>query len=792
MLVNLTWLKEFIPITASIDEICNVLTQRGLEVESISTPLAYLQNIYVGEVLECTPHTNAEHLNICLVRVGDEHYTIVCGAKNVRSGIRVPVAVVGTVMPNGMEITKARLRGVESCGMICSQAELGIAMESQGIWILPEDAPVGISLAQYYKVEDNVLDIAITPNRGDCLSILGIARELALYYECPITMPDTSYTASMEYTDAMTVDVNEECSSLYAMHNVRVSQHMESPPQMRFRLVSVGIRPINCIVDITNYVMMELGQPLHAFDVDSMQDAKIAVQYAQEGISCTTLDGISRKLRARDIVIMNNEEVLAVAGIMGCVQSEITKTSKTVAIESATFNPITIRTTAKHLGIISEAGYRFERGVNKAMVDIACDRALSLLCSYADVEVSSVRTRVEHSVPTPSILCRPEKVRSLLGITIDDIVIENMLLRLQCMVERKDFFWKITPPTYRLDIQQEADIIEEIARLYGMDTIPTALPSIRYNSVLHAMEGEYTRTMKTKRILQSLGLTETISYSFISQQLIEKIEGITPLVYLHNPLSAEYNVLRTRLLPSLLLVMQQNYNKGVQSLSIFEVASVFLDIQGVNECAVKEKETLALLLSGYSSLQGWGYSKELWDYRDAKGIVMQYIESITNMTCSFKGESQHHVLSPCVRIVIGGESIGVLGRIMPTIAHQFDARHPVWYAEISLEAVYKYMTTAPITYRPLPSYPPISRDITFIVNELCGIGTILDVIRSMSLPVIESMQCIDVYMNESTCEKHITVRIILRDSSKTLTDKEADMYREDIVRHVVQTCNARV
>ncbi|MDE7468718.1 MAG: phenylalanine--tRNA ligase subunit beta [Desulfovibrionaceae bacterium] len=792
MLINLTWIKEFVPITAPVEDICTALTQRGFEVESVETPLAYLNTILIGEVKECIQHPNAENLSVCRVSLGEEEYTIVCGASNVRAGIRVPVATEGTVMPNGLLIKSVALRGVDSCGMICSQAELGIASESNGIWILPSDAPLGVSIASYYGVADTVLDISITPNRGDCLSILGIARELALYYSLPLTMPSMGYETTKAYTDSVQVEVVEECSSLYMMQKLRYKEYTETPAQMRFRLVSVGIRPISLVVDITNYVMIELGQPLHAFDGASIQGDRVSVQYAKEGEECTTLDGVKRELTDQDIVIAGKTGVLAIAGVMGCACSEIQPSTREIVLESAVFADISVRKTAKRLSLSSEASYRFERGVDRGMVGHALDRAISLLVMYANAEVSSTRSHSSYSVPISSILFRAEKARTLLGITIDDVVIEDMLVSLGCTVERKDFFWKITPPSYRGDLKQETDIIEEVARLYGIDTIPTALPSIRYNTVLHAMESQYMQMMTTKRILCELGLHEIISYSFISKQLLHHIEGEIEAVAIQNPLCAEYDVLRSRLLPSLLLAMQRNYNNGARSLALFEVASIFIDTHHSIDFHVKEKETVGILLSGYMNRQEWGYPKEVWDYRDAKGIVMEYIYSITRMTCSFKLEENHKALSPCVRIIVGGERVGVLGRIRPRLAKEFDARYPVWYCELSLASLYKYKASGVQSYTPIPSYPSMSRDITFIVEEHCNIGIVLDAITTTSDSILESVYCIDVYKNESTREKHITVRVILRDSSKTLTDKEADMYRERIIQRVQEVSNARV
>lgn len=792
MLLNLTWVKEFVPITASVEDICNALTQRGLEVEGVEKPFRYLQSICIGEVLSCEKHPKADTLSVCNVSLGEKEYVIVCGANNVRSGIRVPVATEGTIMPNGLTITKTALRGIDSCGMICSEAELGIKNESDGIWILPHDAPLGMSLAEYYSVDDTVIDISITPNRGDCLSVLGLARELALYYTLPLTMPKTSYTASSTYTDAVTATVEEECSTLYSMQSIRNIGHGITPASMRFRLLSVGIRPLSLIVDITNYVMMELGQPLHAFDASSVEGNAILVQHAVEGSRCTTLDGVERILSVSDIEIIGAKGILAIAGVMGCASSEITQESTSIVLESAVFNPVMVRKTAKRLGISSEASYRFERGVNRAMVDIACDRAITLLLENTTAEVSSARTRIEYPISVSSILFRPEKVRSLLGINLDDVIIEQMLLSLECSIERKDFFWKITPPTYRLDVAQETDIIEEVARLYGMDSIPTSLPPIRYNTVLHATESSCLRTLKTKQIIRSFGLTETISYSFVSKSLLERLEGKTPIIELQNPLCVDYDVLRTRLLPSLLMVMQRNYNRGVQSLNLFEVASVFLKNAQIAETSVKEKETLGILLSGYKSIQEWGYSKELWDYRDCKAIIMRYIKEFTGISCSFKVEENHHILSPCVRIILCGENIGVMGRITPSIAKELDARHPVWYTEISLESLYKYKSTTIPSFIPLPLYPSISRDITFIVQNDCGVGTILDTIIGSASARIEHVGCIDVYHNEVTKEKHVTVRIVLRDGTKTLTDQEADAEREDVVRHINKAINARV
>lgn len=796
MLLSFAWLKELVPYTGTVATLCSALTQRGLEIEKCETPFLYMQDVYVGLVQECAPHPNAASLFVCKVLVGEELLTIVCGAHNVCAGIKVPVALEGAMLPGELRIQTRTLRGIESQGMICSECELELHTDTtRGIWILPEDAPIGVSLYDYLQLEDTIIEVSVTPNRSDCLSVLGIAREVAMAFSLPLTLPSIEYPKEPDCEDTYSISVTQQGTSeleragisyvqSYCLQLVQNIVQIDTPIAMRLRLQSVGIRPISLIVDILNYVMLEVGQPLHAYDAEDVHENTLCVSSINEETQLTLLDGTVRDIPAGSIAITNGDAIVALAGIMGTSAAIVKKSTSKVLIEAACFDAVSIRKTSKAMGLSTQASYRFERGVDPTMCQFAIERALALLAKYTTLQVSSTLHEYKaYAVRTP-LLFRPDKVRDILGTAISDDTIETVLVHANCVIEKCTFFWKITPPSYRLDLTQEVDLVTEVARSVGMDTLPQLLPAIQINPSLLSEDTQYKNSVQTKNYMARCGLQEIISYSFLSKTLLEELGLTKQSVSILNPISEEYNVLRTRLLPSLLSAMQKNCHKGNVSCALFEVGSIFLSTHEGVATHVDERPVLGILLHGRKDSFVYGASDEEWTYQDIKGIVETFVCKNLGLQCTYTQE-ENTLYLPCVGIYAEGQKLGIMGRVEPELAERFDARADVWYAELRLPLLYDISAKKPLLYKPFSVYPSITRDVTYCYKQAtCKVGTIIDTIEAMNLPLLDSLYCCDIYLPEDADEVRATIRMVFRDSTRTLTDQEADTIRDTIVENV--------
>ncbi|MGL4722651.1 MAG: phenylalanine--tRNA ligase subunit beta [Desulfovibrionaceae bacterium] len=794
MLVSLRWLQEFVPYTGTVSELCTVLTCLGLEVESVTKPFDFLSSIVVGKVLTCERHPKSEKLSVCTVDVGSTILRIVCGAGNISSSLFVPVARVGTVMPNGLLIKEVSLRGEISEGMICSEEELRLAFSSEGILSLREDSVIGMTLLEHFSLDDTIIELNITPNRADCLSIFGVAREIALAFSLPLSFPENSFYVTKGYCEEYSFIVEE--SSLVSFYSVRVLEDIviaDSPSWMRYRLLSVGIRPISNIVDITNYVLVEFGQPLHAFDANAIVGSSIRVGTAEEGSVFTALDSSKYTLSSEDICIFDEKKVIALAGIMGGKNTEVSSKTTKILLESAVFSPHSVRKTARRLSLHSNASYRFERGVDRMQSKFAMERAIHLLSSIMSLSISSVCLEIEETRVVPAILFRASKARELLGLLVADGFCRDILLSLGCIIEEADFFWKVSPPSYRMDLTEEVDLIEEIARLYGVDRIEGSLPTVKKNIALDSTSDEYYSLRRVKNWAANLGLREIISYSFTSQESLD-ILGVPSenRVILQNPLSLEYTTMRTTLLPAMLKTMQYNNNRGNTSLAFFEIAKTFTqDLE--KETQSNEKDMLCIALHGNKNPREWFSQHEMWDYLDIKGIVEHCCSVFFDENCSYDILEEHSYLSPAVSIFSGKEKIGIMGRVLPDIAKKYDNKEDIWCAEISLSQFLQNEKSEVKSISSVPQYPSIKRDITFIIPEDgIYVGILFDVISDMSLSLLEDFFLIGIYYPKETNEKHVTVRFVFRDSQSTLTDELADSLRKDISDHIMRILSVRV
>ncbi len=798
MLLSLKWLREFVPLEASAQELGDRLTMLGLELEDILHPYDGIKTIVVGHVLTKEAHPDSDHLAVCTVDVGQgEPLTIVCGAPNVAAGQKVPVALVGTTMPGGMVIKKAKLRGVPSFGMICSERELGLTDDHSGIMVLPEAFRVGDRLVDALDLDTEILEIGITPNRGDCLSVLGLAREAALAFKLPLTMPKVHVEEKgADWTSEWSIGIPKpELCPFYQLRLVEGVTVKPSPAWMRYRLHAVGVRPISNIVDITNYVLMELGQPLHAFDRDKLEGGRTEISLAREGERIVTLDGQERVLTASDLLIRDGVKPVALAGVMGGLETEISDASRAVMVESAVFRPETIRKTARRQSLPSEASYRFERGVDQGGSAYAMNRAVSLMAECAG---GVVRTGACTLEPKPWIASVPTfRVRravDLLGMDVEPAFCADTLERLGCALDRGDeAAWKVTTPSWRQDLSREVDLIEEIARVKGMDTIPETLPAVsRPLERFGQPESRYAFLSRVKAWGSGLGLNEAENYSFVGHKDLDHLglpkEGRIDII---NPLTEEQNVLRTALAPSLLQNVRTNIAHGNMGVRLFEVANVF-EADAASQTTAKERARLVLVMYGSLYDTAWPHAEMDAGYADIRGLVEHFAGFLHLAVPAFIREAEHPAYAPCVRVEIDGRPVGLIGQVKPQLADAYHARKPVWLAELDLETLWELHQQARIAFRPLAVFPPSRRDVTVIAPTALSVSAIEEHIRGLRIAILEDVTLIDLYEPKDTEERNLTFRLTFRKADRTLKDAEVDKEREKVAQSLVKNLGVRI
>ncbi len=810
MLLSLNWLREFVPYQGTAQELGDRLTMVGLELDGIERPFAGLAPIVVGHVVECGRHPEADKLSVTRVDVGDEVLDIVCGAPNVAQGQKVAVVKVGATLPNGLTIKKAKLRGAPSCGMICSEAELGLSDDHDGIMVLDPAAPVGASIVDVLKLDDTVLEISITPNRGDCLSVLGLARETAALYKLPLTMPSFDLRESGPAASSV-VSLEVADPNLCALYQGRVIEGAKtgpSPAAVRYRLKAAGMRAVSNLVDATNYVMLELGRPMHAFDLDTVKDGRVIVRGAKAGEKLTTLEGQERVLQPGDIVIADSERGLGLGGVMGGLDSEITAGTKRIFLESAVFNPSPIRRTARRLGLHSEAGYRFERGVDQCISEYAVNRAAALMAELSGGAVLSGIASVEPKpYKIPQIPLRKQKAEDLLGIPLTDEFCVETLESLGCDVVcpqdalrdgespcRGD--WTVGIPGHRPDLTREVDLIEELARFHGVDKIPATLPAVVRPL---AQAGKplpfHAFVSRVKRVMAGAGLNEAINYSFFSHKDLDLLGvpqefggGRVPIM---NPLSDEQDTLRTVLAPGLLASLRVNLSQGTQSIRLFECAGAFF-ADASSDTTVREEPRLGVLLNGPRYEGDRRQPQGEFEYQDLKGYV-EHLCRVLNLAEPVCSLSTHlPFLAPCVDVSCAGKLIGRMGRVKPEISDAYHAKKPVWTAEIHLDELYRLHLAARPVFTPLPVYPPVRRDVTLTAAPTVTVDAVRAVVASLKLPLLENISLIDLYEPKDKDEKNLTFRLTFRHKDRTLKDHEADKQRDAAVAALAEKLGVKV
>lgn len=794
MLLSLNWLREFTPYDGTAQALGDTLTMLGLEVEEISNPFAALAKMVVGHVVERAVHPSSDHLSVCKVDIGTgELLDIVCGAPNVASGQKVPVAPVGTVMPNGLEIKKAKLRGQPSCGMICSERELGLGEGHDGIMVLDASLRPGTSLCEALGLEQVVLDVSITPNRADCLSVLGLAREVAAAFKLPLSMPEFSLIEDGAPFAGFAIEPDPALCPLYQARLIRNVKIGPSPDWLRYRLLAVGQRPISNIVDVTNFVMLELGQPLHAFDRDLLRGNRIRVGLAEEGMVLTTLDGQDRVLTGRDLLIWDGERPVALAGVMGGANSEISDGSFTVLLESAVFDPASIRKTARRLGLPSEASFRFERGVDQIGNTLAMNRAASMMAALSG---GVVAPGVAKGEPRPftraSIAFSPAKATALLGQDMSADFCRQTLTSLGCEVTAENLPWVVTAPSFRLDLEREVDLIEEVARVYGMDRIEGVLPTVHKSLAdLDKLDPTFAFLNLVKDWGKGVGLSEAVNYSFVGGADLDRC-GLAQdgRVFICNPLSEEMNVLRTDLAPGLLNTLRQNISQDNVRVRVFEVAHTFVQ-DSSSDTMTRENNRLAVLLHGGRFPGRYPYPDGRLGYADVKGLVEHLLLTLNLGAGEFTRGGGHPYLAPEIVVGVRGEAVGRVGMIREAVAEEYLARAEVWYADLDLDALMRLHRAAALSFTPIPKFPVIRRDMTLIAPRDLAVGAVVEAVQGLREPLLEDVFLADIYAPDQSEERNLTFRFVYRHAEKTLKDKEVDKVNARIGQHLVDTLPVR-
>ncbi|MFP4606316.1 MAG: phenylalanine--tRNA ligase subunit beta [Thiohalospira sp.] len=786
MRVSENWLREWADPAVDTAGLTHRLTMAGLEVDAVEPVAGAFDGVVVGRIEGCEPHPEADRLQVCTVSDGTATFQVVCGAANARAGLIAPFAREGATLPDGTAIRATRLRGVESCGMLCSAAELGLGEGGEGLLELPAAAEVGADLRAWLGLDDRAIEIDLTPNRGDCLSVRGLAREVGALFDCDVTEAEVPEVAVSGEPAAACVAETAACPR-YLVRPVRgIDPTAASPVWLQERLRRSGLRSLGLVVDVTNYVLLELGQPLHAFDAERLQGG-LEVRFARDGEALTLLDGSEAELAADMLVIADEAGPTALAGVMGGERSAVDENTRDIVLEAAFFTPDAILGRARRLGLHTDASHRFERGVDPALPRLALERATALLTELAGGEPGPI-TEVTDTAALPkweNVPLRHERLNALLGTDIDADTVLNTLRRLGMQESEHLDGWRVVPPSHRFDIGVEEDLVEEVARVVGYDHLPAALPAMEV-AAPRQPEGRLPAA-RLRRLMAHRDYLEAITYSFVDARLQRRLEpGLEPLA-LANPLSAEMDVMRTSLWPGLLTAIQHNRHRQRSRVRLFELGQRFRP----EADGLKQENALAAAAIGSRWPEQWGAGGDSVDLFDLKGDL-EAIIAATGAADAFTFEADSHpALHPgqSARIERDGELAGWLGALHPVIAEELDLADPVYLFEIAVEA----LTAAPLpTYRTPSRYPAIRRDLAVVVDEAVAAADVLAVAREAAGEWLRDSRLFDVYRGKGidSGRKSLGLGLTLQDDSRTLTDGDVEAVTENVVRALSQRLGA--
>lgn len=811
MRVSLSWLSDLVDVPLPVEELCDRLDMTGTKVEAVHTLGTALDGVVIGQVLEKNPHPDADKLSYCTVDVGvAEPLRIVCGASNFAAGDKVPVACVGATLPGGLTIKRAKLRGLESQGMMCSATELGIGGDASGLLILPADAPVGVPFAAYHGLSDTVLELEVTPNRPDCLSMVGVAREVAAVvgapYRVPESVPDEAGTATK---DLVSVEIADpDLCPRYTARVIRGVKIGPSPAWLAERVAAAGARPVNNVVDVTNYILFELGQPLHAFDLGALTKrdgtAAITVRAAREGETITTLDGQARTLAADALVIADDERAVALAGVMGGEATEVSGETTDILLESACFATTSISRTSRRLGLISESSLRYERGVDPDLAVRASDRAAALIAEIADGTVApGIVDEYPGKRPLVHLPLRTARVNALLGTEIETRRIVELLEPLGLVVTVEGDTMDVTVPSFRPDLEREVDLIEEVARLYGLENIPSTRPGGRGRIGGRTVAQRFGVSLGAA--LRAAGLDEHIGYSFGDAKDLDRLgwqlASDEVLVELINPMSEDQSVMRWTLLPSLLRALSHNQRRGVADVHLYEMGTVFITADGRKQA--KERLMVAGVLAGSWRRPGWNEAAPALDFFDAKGVLEGVFESLHVERWSVRA-AERPWLQPgrTAEVIVGGDVVGWIGEVGPDALDAFDTAGPVACFELSVPALVKAASRTSLSFSEIPRFPAVVLDLALVVSEDVAAERVAAALRSAGGALLESVRLFDVYRDEvSTPDgerrlpegtKSLAFSLSYRAADRTLSDEDVRPVHEKVIRKVGAAVGAEV
>ena len=808
MQVSIKWLKDYIDFEETPEQIADKLTMAGVPVENINDMGAGLEKVITGKIINIEKHPNADKLCICTLQVGEaEPIIIVTGATNVRVGQIVPVAMIGAKLPNGLKISKGKLRGVASFGMLCSASELKLNLDAlpeeakSGIYILPENTGIGLDVKDVLGLNDVVLEFELTANRADCFSVLGLVREISVLTGNPVKRPmiRLQETGVKKASDLVAAKIED--TELCSRFSARVLQDVKvgpSPAWIQERIEAAGIRSINNIVDVTNFVMIELGQPMHAYDYDTLANHTLIVRRANQGEKLTTLDDTKRELNPSMLVIADAVQAAGLAGVMGGLVTEVTESTKTVVLEAAAFNGASIRRTARACGLHSEASGRFERGVDVSNTIKALDRAAQLL---EEMGACTVCQGIVDAYPGFEILSKVKfttgQINRHLGTEIAKTTMLDILKRLEFEVTSNNDEITVTVPSWRNDVRYMADIAEEISRIYGFNNIASTLPN---GSMMQGGQSEKQTFVDTvKEILTATGMNEIISFSFTHPQTFDKLNvpmdsELRHAVPIMNPITDEFPLLRTTAVSSVLETIARNLARKNDDLKIFEIGSVFMPkALPLTELPI-EKLMLSGALTGKRDELAWNQGKEMVDFYDAKGIVEVLFERLGIKKYTVQA-GEHYAMHPgkTALFMKGKEVIVYVGEVHPQVQAQMNITKKTYLFEMDIETLMKYAALT-CRYQSMPKYPAISRDLALVVNQEVMASDIEKAIVKNAGKLLNNIRLFDVYMGEQVGQgqKSLAFSLQFQSAEKTLTDAEIDPYFNSIVKNLEEIFAAKL
>ncbi len=790
MKVPYNWIKDYVDIDVTPQELGDMLTLTGSQLEEVITQGDAIKKVVVCQIEKIEKHPDADRLSICQANIGSEVIQIVTAATNMKENDKVPVALHKSTLADGTQITKGKMRGVLSNGMFCSEEELGIAGDEpvHGLMILPEDAPLGVEVKEYLGLNKSILDFDITSNRPDCLSMVGMAREAAAALNRGYKMPNLDYTVKCHenINNELSVEIKSNLCNRYMAKKIKNVKIAPSPAWMQERLMEAGVRPINNIVDITNFVMLEIGCPMHAFDSRQITSKKIVIDTAKDGEKFTTLDEVERELNSNFLCIKDNETTIALAGIMGGLDSEIKDDTTEVIFEGANFDGTNIRVNSKALNLRTEASGRFEKDIDPNLAEIAIERACALVC---ELDCGEVMEGVIDVYPNKKeighISVDSNWINKFLGTNLSKEEMKRCLDLVDLKTEIKEDSLEITIPTFRVDIGIKEDIAEEVARIHGYDKVPTTV-----FDVTPFRENRHRNEILKEEVISALiasGLNQSVAYSFVSPKVFDKIKlpkdsPLREVVKIKNPLGEDYSVMRTSTIPSMMESLGRNYARNNSYARLFEVGKVYIKNEVETELP-NEKNILTIGMYGDC------------DFLNLKGAVENVLSALGIKKAKYVRESENPTFHPgkTAAIQLRGKSAGVFGEIHPDVQEEYGLETPCYVAELDLDLLYEAADMKKV-YTPIPKFPAATRDLAILVDDDVLVGDIEEAIRKAGGNLVEKVELFDIYKGAQIArgKKSIAYAIVYRDLKKSLKDEEVNKVHDKILKALENKFNAEL